>query len=112
MKSKSKGELSFKQRIEKLEVQNRRLKCGIVFFCLLGLVIILAGMQTIQEQLIIRDRNNIVRFDMGVDKFNGRANALLIFDMDGRKRIDIGVDASGNTGIVLLNPDGSVKWKI
>ncbi|MFA5785123.1 MAG: hypothetical protein WC962_09620 [Phycisphaerae bacterium] len=112
MKAKSQVELSFEQRIEKLEVQNRRLKCLIILFGLLGMFIISAGMQTIQEQLIIRDRNNTVRFDMGVDKFNGRANALLIFDMDGRKRVDIGVDASGNTGIVLLNPDGSIKWRI
>ena len=99
-------------RLEKLEAQNRKMKrLGVMFGVVLvaGSAIGWAG--PVEEQLVIKDRRGVVRFDIGVNKQDGNANAILIFDVNGRKRIDMGVDAEGKVGIALLNPDGSLRRK-
>jgi hypothetical protein len=105
---------ALEDRLTNLERQNRRLKqtCMVMVGALtIGL---LTGAQVvkdsfdIREQLLIRDRDNTVRFDIGVDKVQGLQNGLLIFDKDGKRRIVLSVSDDGSATLGFYDRNGQV----
>lgn len=98
------------ERLTRVERTNRLLKRVLVLcFAATTALAAIAWKTEVDEQLLIKDRNGQVRFDMSVNPQNGLANGLLMVDANNKIRIDIGIDAQGRPAIRLFNPDGTLK---
>src|SRR5262245_31899838 len=101
-------------RISAIERQNKRLKRAcIVFGCMVAIGLfaganVVNDSMEIREQLMLRDRNDKARFDMGVNRDNGRSNGLVVADMQGTRRIFLGVTDQGDAVIQLHDRTGKI----
>src|SRR4051812_27133049 len=100
-------------RVTAIERQNKWLKRGcFAFGCALA-VVVFAGATVInenlvvREQLLIRDRNDKVRFDLGIEGNKGLSNALIVYDTEGKRRIWLGVDDQGRALLEFDDRNGN-----
>lgn len=97
-----------------LERQNLLLRRLVAACTGLLLVVAVCGANVIQDSLVVqealtvKDLNGVNRFEMVVDKADGRANGFHIVDANGQTRIDMGVTARGEAVIAFLDGDGKV----
>lgn len=97
------------QRCARLEARSRwgRRMCLILL-----MLVTLAGANIIKdtldvrEQLIIRDRGDTVRVDLGVERSRGLANGLVLFDKNGKRRIVLSVDDNGVASLGFYDQNG------
>jgi hypothetical protein len=98
------------ERLTRLERANRRWKLLGVFSVVTTAVLVLCGaLTTINEQLLIKDRDGTVRFDIGIERVRGLEQGIKIIDKDKKTRIEIGVNKDGNCFLVLTDRDGNSK---
>lgn len=99
-------------RLATLEQRSKRLTRVCMSLGTILAVVVLAGAQVVndslvvREQLIIRDRANTIRIDMGVEKTNGLGNGLVLYDKGGKRRIVLGVSDTGVASLGFYKPNG------
>src|SRR5687768_10729584 len=64
------------------------------------------------EAFVLKDRNGTHRFEMVVDKTDGKESGLHIVDANGQTRIDMGITAQGEPVIVFLDGNGKAFRKL
>ncbi|MGC1273201.1 MAG: hypothetical protein WBC44_05800 [Planctomycetaceae bacterium] len=94
-----------------LERQNRLLRRLIAMGCGLLFVVAVTGANVtgplvVQEELVIKDRNGVTRFEMVVHDGHGLSNGFHVVDAKGQTRIDIGITPRGEPVIAFLDDRG------
>lgn len=128
----SDNQLTIVQRIEQLEKENQRLRrWGRLLFLGIVLIVAVGAAATIDNQMILRDRDGRTRFAMFIhpqeirsvvfQMFNDRSRQRLRFGDDpvngtyffiegqtGRKRIEFGVDSQDQAYFRIKDPQGRI----
>ncbi len=100
-------------RLEKLEVQNRRLKrWGLVAggaLCTLAMFGAAAPLCDIVtgERLVIRDNSGRAR--VGIDAYHTELPGLTMHDSAGRERAKLAIDAKGDVSLSFTDEKGAAK---